>query len=383
MTSGVSILARLALVLAFVATAARPAAACTAFQLRAGDGAWVYFRSMEFGYPIESQLLIVPRGTEYTGTLADGQPGIRWTVKYGFVGPNQSFVPNQTSDGMNERGLVVGMLLFPGFAKYPPLDPAQTERTLANWELSAYLLSTCASVEEVRETLTSGRVHVADCVLPAFGGVLPLHFYVTDKTGAVLVVEYVDGQLKLHDNPLGALTNSPSFDWHVTNLMNYVNVSDRNARPMELGAQQITNVGQGSGALGLPGDFTPPSRFVRAALFASWARPGATALDTVREGFHVLNAFDLFDGVIRSDSAESKATLNGRPVSIDDKTQWVIAHDRQNLITYLRTYESLEVQQIDLKKVDFTQGGLRQIELNKQFRPAELHDTAGPQTAGR
>lgn len=357
--------------------------ACTAFQLLSGDGAWIYFRSMEFGYPIDSKMLIVPRGAEYAGTLADGKPGIRWTVKYGFVGPNQSFVPNQTSDGMNERGLVVGMLLFPGFAQYPPLDPAQADRSLANWELSAYLLSTCADVREARDALASGRVRVADCAFAALGGVLPLHFYVTDKSGAVLIVEYVDGQLRLHDNPLGVLTNSPPLDWHSTNLRNYVNVSDLNARPLALGGQSFPGLGQGSGALGLPGDFTPPSRFVRAAFFAHWARGGATAADTVREGFHVLNSFDLFDGVIRDDSAESRATIDGRPVVIDDKTQWVIAHDRKNLVTYVRTYESLEVQQLDLKKIDFAQGGFRQLELNKQFQPRELHDAAGPQTAGR
>jgi len=78
--------------------------ACTAFQLKSQDGAVIYCRSLEFGFPLNSDLLIVPRGTTFTGTAPGAQPGLKWSVKYGYIGMNQSLYPTTVSDGMNEKG---------------------------------------------------------------------------------------------------------------------------------------------------------------------------------------------------------------------------------------------------------------------------------------
>jgi len=365
-------------------TATRPAAACTAFQLQARDGAWIYLRSMEFGFPFHSELLIVPRGTEYTGTAPGQAPGLVWKAKYGLVGPNQSVAKSLVADGMNERGLVVGMLLFPRYAQYAAADPAKLDRTLGSWEVATYLLTTCASVDEARAALTDGSIYVSDAEFTPFGQILPVHYYITDASGAVLIAEYVGGKLQLHDDPFGILTNSPDFVWQQTNLLNFVNLSPVNVPNSEVDGRRIEGFGQGSGALGLPGDFTPPSRFVRAALFSHWSTPGATAAQTVLAGFHVLNTFDIFAGAIRANSANlpasGEAFLDSKTPKIvnTDTTEWTLAHDRTNLRTYLRTYESLAIEMIDLKQIDFSQPGLRQVELNKQFAPADLSTSAKP-----
>ncbi len=373
-----------ALLCLFVIVLSNPAVACTAFQLQARDGSWVYFRSMEFGLPFNSEMLIVPRGTQYTGTAGGGAPGLKWTAKYGVVGPNQDVMPNMMSDGMNERGLVVGMLLFPGYAQYPDADPANASTTIGSWEVAAYLLSTCDSLEECKAALTNGSVRIANAKFTPFLEILPVHYYIADKNGAVLIAEYVGGKLQLHENPLGILTNSPSFDWQTINLANFVNLSPVNVPSLELHSDKIENFGQGTGALGLPGDFTPPSRFVRAALFSNWAAPGSTAAETVLTGFHVLNTFDIFAGAIRTNSTNQSASTQGllesdKPeVVTTDTTQWTVAHDRVNLRTYMRTYESLSIQVIDLKKIDFAKPGLRQIKLKKEFDPEDLSETAKP-----
>ncbi len=361
-----------------------PAVACTAFQLQAHDGAWIYLRSMEFGFPFHSEVLIVPRGTEFTGTAAGPTPGLKWQAKYGLVGANQAVAKNLVADGMNERGLVVGMLLFPRYAGYPAADPAKTDRTLGSWEVATYLLSTCATLEDARAALTDGSVLVSNAEFAPFSQVLPVHYYIADASGAVLIAEYVGGDLQFHDDPFGILTNSPDFVWQQTNLLNFVNLSPVNVPNAELDGRKIEGFGQGSRALGLPGDFTPPSRFVRAALFSHWATPGATAEETVLAGFHVLNTFDIFAGAIRANSAtlpaSGEAFLNSKTPEIvnTDTTEWTLAHDRTNLRTYVRTYESLSIQMIDLNKIDFAQPGLRQIELDKKFDPADLSSTAKP-----
>ena len=363
------------------------AEACTAFQIRAKDGSVIYFRSMEFGFPFNSKALVIPRGTEFVGSAPDGRPGHRWTATYGVVGMNAEVAPTLVADGQNEKGLAFGMLYLPGYAKYLAPDAASDDRTIGAWEAGAYLLSTCANVDEAVAALRD-KIRVVEQVFPPFGIVLPLHYWIGDPSGRVVVVEYVDGAMKVHENPLGSLTNSPPFDWQRINLSNYVNLSPVNVPSRSLGGVGIQNHGQGSGMLGLPGDFTPPSRFVRATLFSQWATPAPTAAETVNLGFHVLNTFDIFDGAIKSDTGDQAPNTKGllsssgvRRIVDTDTTEWVVAHDRTNLRTYVRTYGGHEIQMIDLRKIDFTKPGLRTIELKSEFQPVDVTDRATPLAA--
>jgi choloylglycine hydrolase len=364
--------------------AARSLRACTAFQLKAVDGAQVYFRSMEFGFPFNSKILIVPRGTEYTGTAPQGRAGLKWQTKYGVVGLNANVAPSIVADGMNDKGLVVGMLYLPGYARYLAPDEAKTASTIGSWEVAIYLLSTCADVNESVAALTD-KAHVAQQEFPPFKQVLPVHYWIGDATGKVVIAEYVEGKLNIHQNPVGALTNSPPFDWQQINLSNYVNLSPVNVPAKKLGGLEVVNFGQGSGFVGLPGDLTPPSRFVRAALFSQWASPAKTAPETVNLGFHVLNTFDIFDGAIKSNTANQtentkgflKSDGEGRLVSTDT-TEWIVGHDRTNLKTYVRTYGGLKIQVVDLRRVGFDKPGLRTIELQTSFQPEDVTDTAQP-----
>ena len=365
------------------------ASACTAFQIRAKDGSIIYFRSMEFGFPFNSKVLVIPRGTEFIGTAPDGKPGLRWTTVYGVVGLNANIAPSVVADGQNEKGLAFGMLYLPGYAKFLAPVPTANDRAIGSWEAGAYLLSTCATVDEAVTALRE-KVQIVEQTFPAFKMSLPVHYWIGDASGKVVIVEFVDGKMNVYDNQLGILTNSPPFDWHSINLTNYVNLSPVNVSSAQLGSVVIPNYGQGSGLLGLPGDFTPPSRFVRAAIFSQVATPAPTAVDTVNLGFHVLNTFDIFDGAIKSNTANQ--TLNtkgflsssGAPKIVNtDTTEWVVAHDRTNLKTYVRTYGGLEVQMVDLKKIDFAKPGLRTIDLKTDFAPTDITGNAVPLATGK
>jgi choloylglycine hydrolase len=345
----------------FFLMAFRIAEACTAFQLKAEDGTLIYCRSMEFGFKLNSEMLIVPQGIDYIGTASGGKPGLKWKTKYGFVGLNQSMAKTLVSDGMNEKGLIVGALYFPGFAQYEAFDPAKTDRTLGCWELPAFLLSTCATVQDVKESLST--ILVADQPVPSMGDfVLPLHFYVSDNTGAVIAVEYIKGQRKVDENPVGVLTNSPSFKWHLLNLSNFINLSPINAQPVQLSEWTVSNFGQGSGLLGLPGDYTPPSRFVRAVLFSAWAKAPKNSLEAVNLGFHLLNAFDIPKGLVQSHEKNQSV----------ESTEWVVVHDRTSLKTYFRSYSGLRIQMVDFKKIDFARGGFKSIALPQEFSAEDV-----------
>ena len=155
-----------------------------------------------------------------------------------------------------------------------------------------------ATLDEVRNNLAN--VVIAPTVIQGWGDVSsPFHYIVYDKSGQSIVIEPINGKLIVHDNPIGVLTNSPSFDWHMTNLRNYIHLTPNNSAPMKLEDIVLSPIRQGSGMMGLPGDFTPPSRFVRAAAFAAAAIPVENANEAVFQAFHFLNQFDIPKGVAR------------------------------------------------------------------------------------
>jgi len=133
---------------------------------------------------------------------------------------------------------------------------------------------------------------------------------------------------------------------------------------------------------------SPPSRFIRAALFSQWASPGATASETVNLGFHVLNTFDIFNGAIQSNTADQTAntkaflTSTGQPKLVNtDTTEWTVAHDRTNLKTYVRTYGGLEIQVVDLKNAGLDKPGMRVIPMQNDFAPEDITSQAEPLAA--
>ena len=143
----------------------------------------VFFsRTFEGGVDFQSGLAVVPQGTVYHGTLPDNTPkGLTWTAKYGVIGMTAFKMP-LFSDGLNEKGLAVGNLMFPGYAKYEKFDPKKAKITLSHFELATWLLSNFATAAEVRQAI--GKVRVCEGPSVVSGFVNPLHFVVHDATGA-------------------------------------------------------------------------------------------------------------------------------------------------------------------------------------------------------
>ena len=238
---------------------------CTGIRLIADDGTVVHARTMEFAIDIHSDVIMIPRGYTRVGTTPDGKEGLKWKAKYASVGANGVGLP-VLFDGLNEKGLAAGTFYFPTSAGYMPYSAADAGKTIAQWEVGSWILENFASVEEVKAKI--GNIVVPAVVFGGWGFAPEAHYIVHDASGKSIVIEYVGGKLNVYDNPLGVITNTPTFDWHMTNLRNYLNFSMTNAPPVQLGSIKLLPTGQGSGMLGLPGDFTPPSRFVRAVAFS-------------------------------------------------------------------------------------------------------------------
>jgi choloylglycine hydrolase len=160
------------------------------------------------------------------------------------------------------------------------------------------------------------------------------------------VLEVVGGVPHFYDNQLGVFTNSPGFKWHMTNLNNYVNLRPGSASDYQLDKDiLLMPLGHGSGMLGLPGDFTAPSRFIRAAFFVSTSPLWKTSWDAVQQAFHILNNFDI---PIGSQFEKGKA-----PEGMQSATQFTAATDQKEMRFYYRTAYNSNVRCIDLKSIDF------------------------------
>ncbi|GAA5666436.1 choloylglycine hydrolase [Brucella sp. NBRC 14130] len=196
-----------------------------------------------------------------------------------------------------------------------------------------------AEVKAALETVAVVGVKQSD-----MGFVPPVHYTLHDTTGASIVIEPVDGKLKVYDNPLSVLTNAPTFDWHMTNLRNYVNLSPKNVKALKINNETIKQLGEGSGMLGVPGDMTPPSRFVRASANLLSARSVGSGIESVRLAEHILNSFDIPIGLVQGEAGEED-----KPV---DYTQWSTVADMKNDVYYVKTYEEQILRGVSLKDLD-------------------------------
>jgi choloylglycine hydrolase len=345
-----------ALMLAF--TAAVPTQACTGITLRSKDGAVIFGRTMEWGsFDLHSRLVIVPRGHEYKSELPEGKQGLSWKTKYGVVGVD---VVNKDllADGMNEKGLCVNVLYHPGYAEYAAFDPAQSATTLGSLDVCQYLLTTCTTTEEVSAALA--KVRIIGVVEPAIGIAPPIHLMVTEPGGKAIVIEFRAGEVKIHEAPLGTITNAPNYDWHMTNLRNHVNLSAIALPTKKIEDLNFYPLGGGSGMIGLPGDNTPPSRFVRAVAFTQTARPTADGDETIYELFRILDNFNVPLG-----SAEGTGEAKTR--GMRSSTLWTTAYDTKNKVLYYHTQHNRRVRKVDLNEIDFDASGkLMQLPLDKE-----------------
>jgi choloylglycine hydrolase len=326
-----------------LARCVQPVSACTGIRLSAADGTVVHARTLEFAIDIHSDVTMVPRGHGRTGTTPDGKEGLKWTAKYASVGLNGVGLP-VLFDGLNEKGLAAGIFYFPTSAGYMPYTPADAGKTIAQWEVGSWILENFASVDEVKANI--GNIVVPAVVFVKWGFAPEAHYVVHDASGKSIVIEYVDGKLHVYDDPLGVITNSPGFDWQMANLRNYVNFSMTNAPPVKLGPVTLQPFGQGSGMLGMPGDFTPPSRFVRAVAFSQSVLPSATGTDAVLTAFHVLNQFDIPKGAAREHEKDEHGNV------LADYTVWTSASDLKAMRYYFRTYENSQIRSVDLMKMN-------------------------------
>ncbi|HPU39980.1 MAG TPA: choloylglycine hydrolase family protein [Microthrixaceae bacterium] len=328
---------------------------CTSFRVTATDGAIVVGRTMEFPTDMATKVTVLPVGFTATSVApGDGSldpaghevpaDGLTWTSRYGLVGMDVFGRPQSLTDGTNTEGLYAGLLYMPGFCDYTPAEGKDPSTLLSIIDLVAFVLGTCATVAEVKQVMAG--VTVWPFVYGPFGFAPPAHLVLHDATGASAVVEWRDGEMVVFDNPIGVACNSPHFDWHLTNLRNYVGLSVTNPASVTIDDVQLAVVSQGPGMFGLPGDASSPSRFVRAVAYTASLRPVPSGDELEHTALHVLNDFDITKGFVRA----------GADPSGDDHTIWSTVTNLTARRYVVRTYDNPIPQAIALHDLDFSRG---------------------------
>jgi choloylglycine hydrolase len=335
--------------------------ACTSFLLKGNDGGYVYGRTMEFGLPLKSQLTVIPRNYKALGIGVDSKPGsgLNWTTKYAAAGMNGLGLPVLV-DGMNEKGLVGGLLNAPNTAEYQKVSSADSANSIASVQILMYPLTNFATVDEVK--VGFGKIKVNRSIIPAFHNQsAPVRMTLHDAKGKSIVIEYLKSELVITDNPTTVMTNDPAFREQLNNIGNYANLTPVEKNPMVINGATYGPPSSGSGLHGLPGDYLSPSRFIR-ALFLSKSAP--TNLNTEQQAhtaWHILGSFDIPPGAI---SLPATNSYGGGAGGVEI-TEWTVVADNKNMKYYVKMFETTNVQAFDMRKVDVNAKEVKFYDLNK------------------
>lgn len=309
---------------------------CTSISMDIGG--FCFGRNMDIEFVLPVQTVITPR--QYP---LEFRRGGALTEHYAFIG---SAVIKQGyplyCDAMNEFGLCMAGLSFPDNVYLRGHSTEKIEVT--PFELIPWVLGSCCDISQAVSLLS--RTAIVDEPFNAETPNTPLHWHIADKNGALVVECTADG-MKLHNDPVGVLTNNPPFDFHQQNLRQYVDITAEYPKSRYLGKYELSPFGRGFGAIGLPGDFSPPSRYVRAAFLKNNSVCGEDESSRISQLFHVLDNVAMPRGsVLTADGREEltaysccmsegvyyyKTYVNSRICAVDMRREHI---DRAELIAY-------------------------------------------------
>ena len=238
-------------------------------------------------------------------------------------------------DAINEHGLAVAALNFPSSAVYLPLQKGK--HNIASFELIPWILGCCKSVAEAKALLSNTNL-TPDSISDEIP-TTPLHWMISDATESITAEPVREG-LKIYENAVGTLTNEPTFDFHMTNLTNYMSLSSLPPKNSLCSSIELKHYSRGMGAIGLPGDYSSASRFVRAVFAKSHTLKPNTKNSEISRFFHIMDSVTQPLGCVITDE--------GRPVS----TVYTSCADLSKGIYYYTTYNCRRIHGVKMSSVD-------------------------------
>lgn len=299
---------------------------CTAISYKTASH---YFgRTLDYERGYGEQVIITPRCCPLHFRRMDSLPEHSAIIGMAVAAGNQALY----YDAANEHGLAMAGLNFPGNACYYP--EAAGKDNIAPFEFIPWVLGQCKSTAEARSLLK--KINICNIAFSDALPLSPLHWIISDGEESITVETLRDG-MKVYDNPVGVLTNNPPFDYHMTHLCDYMGAS---AKPVgnRLGLDSLKPYSRGMGGMGLPGDWSSASRFVRAAFVKlnSVCPEGENA--SVSQFFHLLGAVEHTRGCVQLEDGSYEITRYASCINADTG------------MYYYRTYENSCICAVDMHR---------------------------------
>lgn len=309
---------------------------CTSIFTTTKDNKHLLARTMDFSFPLNPNVLYLPREYEWTSE-ADKE---KHQSKYGLLGAGRLLGTSYfVADGVNEHGLAIAELYLPNKAVYQK-ELNDEKINLAPHEFITWALGKFKSISDLKTELS--KVNLFEVPAPLINTVTPLHWILTDTTGACMVIEPTGKMLHLKENPIGVMTNTPLLEWHIENLSNYLNVRPKQYDPVEFGDYTSHAFSQGTGTLGLPGGYTPPERFVRATFFKENIDQAAVEAEAVTNAVRILATVQIPKGiVVTSEGKEDYSQYLGMMCN-ESKTYYYTDYNNTRISKVALTDELLE-----------------------------------------
>lgn len=305
---------------------------CTCINFKTKDN---YFgRNLDLEYRFNEKVVITPRNYEFklkNGTIINTKHSI---IGMATVKENYPLYAEAT----NEKGLSMSGLYFPRNAYF--FNEDNSKLNLAPYELIPYFLGLYSTVAEIRDII-SNLLNITNIPFSQNLPITDLHWIISDGNECIVIEQMKDG-LKVYDNPIGVLTNNPPFDYHLTNINNYSNLTPYNEKNKFSDKITLQQYGQGMGAIGLPGDNSPASRFVRVAFNKLNSVCNDDEKSSITQFFHILDSVAMVQG--------TTITKEGKC----DITTYSCCMNTNKGIYYYKTYTNNQITAIKMTEKERT-----------------------------
>ena len=304
-----------------------------------------YFgRNLDLEYSYKETITISPRNYPFQFRKVNAINNHYAIIGMAFVAGNYPLY----YDAINEKGLGMAGLNFPENADYKEIEEGKDN--VAPFEFIPYILSQCSNIDEAKkllENINIAKINFSD-ELPAS----PLHWIIADKEKSITVESVKEG-LKVYDNPVGILTNNPTFDIQMFNLNNYMSLSTEPPTNNFSKDLNLETYSRGMGAMGLPGDLSSASRFVKATFTKMNSKSGTSESESISQFFHILESVYQQRGCVHMGEGKYEITIYSSCCNMDKG------------IYYYTTYENSQITGVDMNKENLDSSELINYDLIK------------------
>lgn len=310
---------------------------CTSIAMKTND--FYFGRTMDLDYELHTSVVITPRNYPIAFRRFRVLRRHNALIGMAFVSDDYPLY----AEAVNEKGLCMAALNFPDNAVYSPQEDSR-KTNISPFELIHWVLGQCGSLEEARRLLDS--THLVAIPFSSSLPLAPLHWHIADQTGSLVLENTADG-LHLYDNPVGVLTNNPAFQFQLTNLCQYMNLISGYPKNCFSSLDGIAPFGQGLGSFGLPGDYSPASRFVKAAWLLQNSVCENDNASSLSQFFHLLDSVSVIRGSVLSQEENC------------DTTTYSCCVNATRGVYYYKTYTNSQFTAVNLRHENLDTDTLR------------------------